>query len=99
MKESYNHWDALALFTKSVAAGGRACQNEANTVIGPPLYHSSQVETRRVVLVAEGTGDVTADRPLSLEKSKVASHRTGQMGVPGSIYSVCIWIIMGVCDG
>ena len=63
--------------------------NRADTVIGPPLYHSSQVGTRRVVREAEGIGDVTADRPLSLEESEVASHRTGQMGVPGSIYGVC----------
>lgn len=41
--------------------------------MGPPLYHSSQVETRRVVREAEGMRDVTADRPLSLKESKVAS--------------------------
>lgn len=44
-----------------------------------------------MVREAEGIGDVTADRPLSLEESKVASHRTGQMGYLDRS--------MGVCEG
>jgi hypothetical protein len=64
----------------AAAAAGRPRLNGVNgtaTVSFPPSGDPTEWCVR-----PKGWEDVTADRPLTLS---VASHRTGQIGVPGSI--------------